>query len=55
MENRGKSGGSRALYVDVEIKETIYFINVYSKNEKDNITDEEKKAFKAIIKILKEE
>ncbi len=55
MENRGKSGGSRVIYVDIELKETIYFINVYSKNEKDDLTEDEKKAFKAVIKILKEE
>lgn len=55
MENRGKSSGSRVIYVDIELKETIYFINVYSKNEKDDLTEDEKKAFKAVVKILKEE
>ena len=35
MKGRGKSGGSRVIYVDIEIKEVIYFINVYTKNEKD--------------------
>lgn len=54
MENRGKSGGSRVIYVDIELKETIYFVNVYSKNEKDDLTEDEKKAFKAVVKILKE-
>lgn len=55
MENRGKSGGSRVIYVDIELKETIYFVNVYSKNEQDDLTKDEKKAFNAAIKILKEE
>lgn len=54
LDNKGKRGGGRVIYVDIEIKETIYFINVYAKNEKDNLTEEEKKAFKAVIKILKE-
>ena len=56
-ENRGKGkrGGARVLYVDVEIKELIYFINVYSKDEKDDLSEDEKKAFKAVIKFLKEE
>ena len=54
LENTGKRGGGRVIYVDVEIKETIYFINVYAKNEKDDLTEEEKKAFKAVVKILKE-
>lgn len=55
MPNKGKSGGSRVIYVDIELKEIIYFINVYTKNEKDDLTEEEKKAFKAIVKRLKEE
>lgn len=55
LENRGKRGGARVIYVDIELKETIYFINVYAKNEQDDLTEEEKKAFKAVIKILKEE
>lgn len=55
LERHGKRGGGRVIYVDVELRETIYFINVYAKNEKDNLTEEEKKAFKAVVKILKEE
>jgi hypothetical protein len=55
MEYSGKRGGGRVIYVDIDIKETIYFINVYVKNEKDDLTESEKKAFKAIVKLLKEE
>ena len=56
MENKGKGkrGGARVIYGDIEIKEIIYFINVYTKNEKDDLSEDEKKAFKAMIKILKE-
>ncbi len=57
IENKGKGkrSGARVIYVDIELKETIYFINVYTKDEKDDLTEEEKKAFKAVVKILKEE
>ena len=57
MENKGKAkrGGARVIYVDIELKETIYFINVYTKYEKDDLTEEEKKAFRAVVRILKEE
>jgi hypothetical protein len=55
MGHAGKRGGGRVIYVDIELKEIIYFINVYSKNEKDDLTEDEKKAFKAVVKILKEE
>ena len=57
MENKGKGkrSGARVLYVDVEMKEKIHFVNVYSKDEKDDLTPDEKKALKVIIKFLKEE
>lgn len=55
MKGRGKSGGSRVIYIDIEVKDVIYFINVYTKNEKDDLTEDEKKAFKAVVKMLKEE
>ncbi len=57
MENKGKGkrGGARVLYIDIEMKEKIYFINVYTKDEKSDLTPDEKKAFKAVIKVLKEE
>lgn len=55
MQGRGKSGGGRVIYVDIEIKEVIYLVNVYTKNEKDDLTEDEKKAFKAVVKMLKEE
>lgn len=54
-KGKGKRGGARVIYVDIEVKETIYFINVYSKNEKTDLTPDEKKALKAVVKILKEE
>ena len=52
--SKGKRGGARVIYIDIELKETIYFINVYTKDEKDDLTEEEKKAFKAVVKFLKE-
>ena len=54
-KSSGKRGGARVIFVDVDIKEIVYFINVYAKNEKDDLTQEEKKAFKALVKVLKEE
>lgn len=54
-KNKGKRGGARVLYVDIEVKEVIYFINVYSKNEQEDLSESEKKAFKIVIKELKGE
>ena len=54
-KGKGKRGGARVLYVDVEVKETIYFINVYAKNEQEDLTPDECKAFRAVIIMLKGE
>ncbi len=42
FENEGKSGSAQGRYVDFEVKEMIYFITVYPKSEKDNLTKAEK-------------
>lgn len=52
---RGKSGSVRVCYVDFEEYTLIYLITVYSKNEKDNLTDKEKVVLKALVKQLKSE
>lgn len=50
----GRRGGARVVYVDIEKKEMIYLINIYSKNEKDDLSENEKRAVAALIHILKE-
>jgi hypothetical protein len=52
LPNKGKSGGARVLYIDFLAYEKIYFIDVYGKAEKEDITSEEKKEFKRLIKII---
>ena len=52
FEGRGKSGSARVCYVDFAVFERIYLITAYSKNEKDNLTDAEKKEVKRLIKLL---
>ena len=46
VENTGKRGGGRVLYVDIEIKECIYLLDVYTKNEKIDLTKKEQKILK---------
>ena len=55
LPNIGKRGGIRVLYVDFMRQEKIILINCYSKSKKDNITDDEKAMYKALIKLIKEE
>ena len=52
FENQGKSGGVRVCYVDFVIKETIYLITVYPKNEKDNLSKDERNEIKKMITLL---
>lgn len=52
LPHQGKSGSTRILYVDFIAHEQLYLINIYPKNEKENITDAEKADYKKLIKIL---
>ncbi len=54
FQNRGKSGSSRVLYVDFVVAETIYLIFAYPKNEKDNLTDEERNNIKKLLDRLEQ-
>lgn len=53
VPGKGKRGGARAVYVDFAFYGKVYLINVYSKNEKLNLTDAEKKMLKKKINSLK--
>lgn len=52
FEGRGKSGSTRVCYVDFEIKETIYLLAVFAKNELENLTKAERNQLKNQIEIL---
>ena len=55
IEETGKRGGGRVIYVDIEVKECIYLIDVYTKNEQSDLTEKEKKMLKKLVDVLKEE
>jgi hypothetical protein len=52
FENRGKSSSARICYVDFAVYERIYLITAYTKNEKDNLSKEERNNVKKLIKLL---
>lgn len=54
FEGRGKRGSTRVCYVDFEIRETIYLLAVFAKNELENLTKEERNELKKLIEILEE-
>ena len=55
IENRGKSGGGRVIYVDVFEKEKLYFLLAYPKNVQDNLTPDQKKQVRKLVEVIKKE
>ena len=55
FKGKGKSGSARICYVDFAAFEKDYLIQVFSKDEKPNLTDAEKNAVRKVIAILKTE
>ena len=55
LKNRGKSGSVRVCYVHFSTYEIFFMLTVYSKKEKENLEDEEKKAIKKLVNTLLEE
>lgn len=53
--NEGKSGSARVCYVDFVVQEVIYLITVYSKNEKENLSQAERNGIKSLIEVIGEE
>ena len=51
--NEGKSGSARVCYVDFVVQEVIYLITVYSKSEKENLSQAERNSIKGLIEQLK--
>jgi mRNA-degrading endonuclease RelE of RelBE toxin-antitoxin system len=52
LEGRGKRGGARVCYYYVHSASIVYFLTIYAKNEKVNLTPDDKKALKSMVKII---
>lgn len=55
IKNKGKSGSVRVCYTDFAEYEVVYLITAFEKNEKENLSAEEKNVLKKLVKALKEE
>lgn len=53
-ENQGKSGSARVCYLDIEIREEIHLLDVFAKNEKDNLSKAERNELKKLVEFIKE-
>ncbi|MCI8602299.1 MAG: type II toxin-antitoxin system RelE/ParE family toxin [Oscillospiraceae bacterium] len=54
LNDRGKSGGARVVYVDFVIYRTVYLIHAYPKSEKEDMTDEERKNLCKAVKQIEQ-
>lgn len=52
FEGRGKSGSMRVIYVDFEVYEKLYLVDVFPKSTQENLSDEECKNMKKIVKLI---
>ena len=52
LPGRGKRGGARVIFVDFIYIEHLYFLTCYPKSEKINLSDDENKEIKNVIKRL---
>ena len=54
LDDRGKSGGARVLYVDFVVRGVIGLLYAYPKSEKENISDDERKTLKKMVEQINE-
>ena len=54
LPGRGKSGGGRVIYY-VAVETAIYMMTAYSKNERDDLSPDQRKAILAVIGSVKED
>jgi hypothetical protein len=52
---KGKRGGARVLYLHVPEADWIFLIDVYDKNEKEDLSAQEKKVWRLLAEQLKDE
>lgn len=51
-KGQGKSSGARVIYIDFNSKERIYMLTAYTKNEKSDLTMEQRKLLYSLVKKL---
>jgi hypothetical protein len=53
--HKGKRGGVRVIYLHIEEVDQIHLITVYGKVQKDDLSDGDKKLYRELVRILKEQ
>ena len=52
LPGRGRRGGARLAYLYLELRGKIYFLLVYAKNERVDLTPADKKVLRELVKQL---
>ncbi|OJW54602.1 MAG: hypothetical protein BGO67_02765 [Alphaproteobacteria bacterium 41-28] len=53
-ESIGKRGGGRVCYLYLTIYETIYFLSAYAKNDKEDLSEQDKKKMRKLVEQILE-
>lgn len=53
QRGKGKRGGSRVIYLHILEAKRFYMIDVYGKDEQDDLSPEDKKDFKQLVAAIK--
>jgi hypothetical protein len=51
--SKGKRGGFRVCYLNIEEKLILFLLFVYPKNEQENLSSQEKIELKQLVEIIK--
>ena len=54
LENRGKRGSVRVCYTDFAEYEVTYLITAFAKKEQENLSEDEKKVLRKLVKSLRD-
>ncbi len=50
---KGKRGGARVIYLHVHDTNVIHLVTVYRKDQKDDLSGEEKRLYRQLVQVLK--
>jgi mRNA-degrading endonuclease RelE of RelBE toxin-antitoxin system len=50
--NRGKSGGARIVFYFWQLEDIIFLLGIYAKNDKEDLTMDEKVQLKSLVGVL---
>ena len=53
--SKGKRGGFRLYYLDIEEKGKLFFVALYAKNVQEDLSQEEKKSLRSLSEALRKE